>query len=535
MRAGYAGGAAAGLDPRGARRRAGELLDEARREARGGSLERAWQLSRSAAAIGRELGDAQIVARAALAVDAPGLAAWSAIAARQSACLEALGMLGPAPGDLRRLVELQLAAIDSAWLERPAEPGERPSADRTALEFAELRAAHTGALGPAGVGARLELAARTKLVGAAGGDEQIVAWGRLWRLDALLQLGLRAEWNTEYIAFESLVARLQSPSWSWRLALARTCLALLEDRVDDAVPLAAEALALGEACGAPDAAFFGLIVRAELATRTGDGLAPIEAEVARAIAGAPFVAQGWRARILAALGRRDAAVDLWRAIAPHIGSMPETVVEWLVAEAGHAELAVLARDRDAARAIRQRLEPYAHLHVTATVLGPYSGPVSLALATLARSLGDDAAQERWALDAEARAVAVGSRTTAAAARALRAPAGGLTPREAEVAALVARGRTNREISDRARALGAHGRAARAEHPATARRAEPRRGRGLGDASSTPAGRLLSVARTRSVRRLREPWVSGPDRARSPTRSRDPNRVFGRVSSHVHGA
>ena len=447
MRAGDANWSASPERGSGDRRqRAAALLSEVRREVLGGSLERAWTLSRSAAALGREIGDAEIVARAAIAVDAPDLAAWGAITARQALCLEALGILGPSTSELRRLVELQLAAIDSAWLQRPTVPAGRPSPNQTALEFAELRAAHTRSLGPAGVGARLELAAHTKLLGAAARDDQIIAWGRLRRLDALLQLGLRVEWNAELIAFESLVAQLRSPSWSWRLALVRANLALLEDRVDDAVPLVTEALALGKACGSPDASFLGLIVRAELARQTGDGLAAIEPEVTRALAEAPFVAQGWRARILADLGRREDAIDIWRTIAPHISTMPDTIVEWLVAEAGHAELAVLARDRDAAAAIRLRLEPYAHLHVTATVLGPYSGPVSLALAALAELLHDRAGVERWAVDAEMRAIAVGSRSAAAAARRLQVPAGGLTPRETEVAALVARGHTNREIS-----------------------------------------------------------------------------------------
>ncbi|GAB3756541.1 hypothetical protein [Microlunatus parietis] len=60
------------------------LLDLARSEYRRGSLERAWQACREAAAIGRATGDAGLLADAATVIPGPAVGAWSLTAERHA-------------------------------------------------------------------------------------------------------------------------------------------------------------------------------------------------------------------------------------------------------------------------------------------------------------------------------------------------------------------------------------------------------------------------------------------------------------------
>ncbi|MCS5735549.1 helix-turn-helix transcriptional regulator [Herbiconiux daphne] len=289
-------------------------------------------------------------------------------------------------------------------------------------------------------------------LGSAASDDDISAWGRLWRLDALLQLGRRLEFDTELMEFAAVVSRHPAPAWHWRLASVKTCLALLEDRLADIPSLIHDMTQLGESAGVDGADWMALIIRSAFARRTGEGLDEIEAEVRQALAGAPFFAQGWRAGLLVGLDRIDEANTIWRAIAPHLDAMPKESVEWLIAMSGYAENAIIARDVSAAARLRKALEPYAHQHVTGAATTPYGGPVSLPLARLCAFLGDRSAATLWFEDAVNRAEAMNAPWYAASARhelaQLERHESPLSPREWEVARRVATGESNRAIAAR---------------------------------------------------------------------------------------
>ncbi|GAA1390682.1 hypothetical protein GCM10009613_31810 [Pseudonocardia kongjuensis] len=427
-------------------------LETARSEARSGAVDRAWAAALAAARTARELGDAGLLGRAALAVGGPDLAARHLTAARQALCLEAMAALGDTDPELRELVGEHLTAISTAWSVRPAEPVRPVPPDEAERRSIALQARHARALGPAGTGERLAVAGDLVGLGDAAGDDHIRAWGRLWRLDALQQLGLRVEFHTELTELAALVGRLGSPVWRWRLASVHASLALIEDRLDDVGAAIAEARAAGESAGAPDTSFLDLLFRHALAHRTGDGLAAIEAEVRLAVADGPFLAQGWRGRVLLRSGRAAEAVAVWRALAPHAAALPPASAEVLVAEAGHAELAEAAGDRIGAEAVRRRLRPFAHLHVTAGATTPYGGPVALVLGRLARFLGDAPGAAAAFTDAATRADAFYAPWFAAAARDALAGTelvlGPLTRRETEVARLLAEGASNRSAARR---------------------------------------------------------------------------------------
>lgn len=391
------------------------------------------------------------MARAAIALTGPAVAAYALTPSRQALCLEALAMLDDDETELRGLVETQLMALASAW-STPVPPGERVSGDEAARRLVELQAEHAAATGPDGLGERLDVAGRIIQLGSAAFDDEITAWGRLWRLDVLVQLGRRVELDGELVEFAAVVARLGSAAWDWRLVSVKANLALLEDRLTDVPELVGEALQLGRDAGLDDAPWLGLTLRSAYARRTGDNLDAIEAEVRRALAGAPFFAQGWRAGLLISLDRIDEANAIWRSIAPHLDEMPKAAGEWILAMVDYAESAIVAEDTASATWLRGALQPYAHQHVSAGATTPYGGPVCLALGQLSAFLGDRPAAEHWLTQARRRAEAMNAPWFAARARetlaALGRRYGPLSPRESEVARLVATGESNREIAAR---------------------------------------------------------------------------------------
>jgi DNA-binding CsgD family transcriptional regulator len=214
---------------------------------------------------------------------------------------------------------------------------------------------------------------------------------------------------------------------------------------------AAAARAAGEEAGVGEARFFDLILRSALAERTGAGLTEVEEEVRHFIAGGPFFMQGWRARILLRLQRTEEAVAIWWALAPRIGELPPTAVEWLVAMTGHADLAVAAGDRDAAQRLRADLLPFAHLHVAARAIAPYDGTVAFVIGRLSAFLGDRYDAKTRFLQARDRATAMQAPWHATRAGEHLAELGSgispLSPRETQIAHDVAAGRTNRAIAE----------------------------------------------------------------------------------------
>ncbi|WP_130177803.1 LuxR C-terminal-related transcriptional regulator [Cryobacterium sp. SO1] len=436
-------------------------LARARDELAHGSVERGWDACMIAAGIGRELGDASLITDAATLIPGPQLGSHHMTTARQALCVEALGMLDPGESARRRRLEHYLAALSGGWTETPAVTGVPLTEEQADSLILELRAAHAAAMAPDRLAERLEIATRLRDTALAAHRDADTAWGMLWRLDALAQFGRRIELNADFIELVGVIRRLDSPQWHWRVATIRSVLALLDDDIDDVPALTADAARLGANAGVEEAAFIDLIVRSDLALRTGEGLPGIDEEVRHALTDAPFLAQGWRAGILIALGKIDDALEIWRALAPHVDEVPPTAMEWLLAATTHAELSIIARDRPAAAHLYEMLGPHGHLHVIPTVMSPYSGPVALYLGDLAAFLGRSASarthyEAALSSSQDMHAPAFSRRAREAIAR-LGAPTSPHSPRstlsplslrEAEVAELIGAGMTNREVAHR---------------------------------------------------------------------------------------
>jgi DNA-binding CsgD family transcriptional regulator len=236
-----------------------------------------------------------------------------------------------------------------------------------------------------------------------------------------------------------------------------------------------------------DAAFLYLPFAFEAARSTGRAEAVLPA-VRDAVEPLPFVARTWLCVALLAAGRRTEAADLWRALSPLITGVPAHAPEFLMLAVEAVEVCVGLGDERTASWLYPALLPYAGLHAVPHAHAPYHGPVDLALGRLAAMRRDDDAAGRHLEAALRAAEAVHAlpqraqillelatldrartrtrRERAEAALAIARRLGmaplirqaealtgaavdpSLTPREAEVVALVAGGSSNAAIARR---------------------------------------------------------------------------------------
>jgi len=337
------------------------------------------------------------------------------------------------------------------------------------------------------VAARLQIADAAIKLGHRTGVEEYVCWGRRWRLDAQLTLGDLIGLTAELEALQPLVTRLARPTWHRLVAMVRAVRQQMQGNF-------AAALACLDTAGAVDpgeeTAFFALVARSDIACLTGDNLDEMTAEVEARVQGLPYFARGWAAKMAMAQGRRDDVELWWRTLLPHLDRLPRRAPEWIVAQVGHAELCCWLNDIDTAEPLYRSLSPYTGLQVGVFAYSPYGGPIDLALGRLAQLSGDLTAAQHHLLTAERSCSEIGAwphlaLTRAALAKLDTVPpdrqrryaesaahlAGrlgmkplvrecqrllsldhsepeNLTPRETEIAALVAEGLSNPDIARR---------------------------------------------------------------------------------------
>ena len=462
------------------------LLGAARARVRAYAMEDARRLVGAVAEAARAAGDAEALAEAVLVLDAVTDFAWTE---GRALVAEALAALPNGDSPLRARVLAQYAAAD-AW--QAFDEGEARStealemAGRTGDEQAlraALRARQLARSGPDGVHERLVLAARLLASGRTDDDVDVQLWARLWRLDALAQLGRLAEAEVEVAPIRELATRLRSPLADWHAERCRCAIALSCGRFDEAQEAGERILALARRAGHAGTVVPSLGFLAVLHAQTGRGEWPYRFEDRDA---PPRHVHAVRTQLLLAAGRRDEALAIYRSLPPPL-EVPGFML--LPVLGSTAELAWEFADVTAAATVHRMLAPYPDLFVCGgagivAVLGPVRTSLGLAAATIGRhdegvthlragieaaeaaGMPPAAAEARGHLAAvlarrrrtgdEAEAVALATQAGAQAerlgmaplqARCRRLQGGGdvLTRREREIAGWVADGLTNREI------------------------------------------------------------------------------------------
>jgi DNA-binding CsgD family transcriptional regulator len=372
----------------------------------------------------------------------------------------------------------------------------RSSGDDRALVEA-LRARQEASPGPDGRATRLALADEMLEVGLRTGLARPAMWGRLWKIEALVEAGRIAEAVDELAPLEVAVSRVGGPVSAWHLDRATACVLQASGRYGDAVVAGRRAYERMRVVEPPPAigAFLGL--QNALARHLGVGDEILDF-VRTTVASPPRFAtmsRISRAYILLAAGERDEAAATYDTAGPPRGwELPAFFMVPAFNMAAYVALGLgRAADLDF---VVERLDGWRGEHVSAGGVS-YHGPVELVLGLVALDAGrldaavDDltvavdraeragapgfAAEARLHLahaliarggpddrhraEAEGQAAlrvvtTLGMTALAASAPAVLArlnvmgPDDGLSPRESEVATLVADGLTNRQIAER---------------------------------------------------------------------------------------
>ena len=448
---------------------------------------------REAAGAARAAGDPRLTGEVALAMEGFTDPGWVTLG--KQLCDEALAGLPAADSPLRaRLLARRAAEATYRW-EPEAGPlsaqalamAERIT-DSRALRSA-LRARQQARGGPDGVLDRVELGTRMLALGVADSDDDAVLWGRLWRVDAFAQLGRINDADAELTLLAPTVARLRSPGPDWHLRRSQAALAFGRGEFGYARHLAEECLRFAahghENMRTLTAAF---LVRLNAITGRDEWLDPSLDDFRWSPPFGMVMRSWWHLT----LGRPEQARRYYQ---PGEAFAGVPGIRYLITYAGFAELAAAFGDQETAGEIHRSLLPYAdlfvcsgagltiidgsvrrYLGIAAAALGHLDEAVqhlraaiaanereglaacaALATADLARALarrgrtGDRSEAEALAVSAAACAERLGMLPLLRDARDLAAAldgsaAGPLTRREGEIAGLIARGLTNRQIA-----------------------------------------------------------------------------------------
>ena len=354
--------------------------------------------------VARELGDAALLARAALGVAGP----WSTLGREDPEVVavleEALGGLGEEDSPLRArlLARLSLELYYAGQPERRLALSEEAVAiarrigDATTLATA-LDARHYVLWRPENVDERLEVAAELRRIAADAGDMELELEGAGWTVVDLLELGDVAGADIQIDAASALAAVVQRPLYLWWTSLFRCTRAQLDGEFAEAERLAGETLAIGQRGHAENALHYYAMAMFNIRREQGR-LGEVEDAVARFIEMYPAI-PAWRctqALMHLELRRLDAAREAFEAVAaPGFDALPRDA-NWLIALTLAAEVCAELGDAARARELAGLLAPHGGRNVLVGRAASCNGCASRQLGMLASVLRDwDEAELRF--------------------------------------------------------------------------------------------------------------------------------------------
>lgn len=389
--------ATARLGPIGPAERAEVETELAAAEFNAGLVQRAIETGWRAVHLAEEAARPDLAASAALVVS--GVGDDDTLSTLLAMKEHALGLLAPRPDALRVMLEAQVAGLraELGSMEQ-AEPASRAAlaeagrlGDPDALVEA-IRARHFVCSGPDGVAERLRLG--SLMIELARDPDRAVAalWGRLWRIDAALQLGNMAEAHSQVAELGRVVERLGRPIAHWHLVFVRAGMALTTGRFDEAERLALEARRLGQRLEDFSVVGITYAITGELAGLRGGGESP---ELMAMLQRVSYpVVRSSLAHIAYALGDNDTARRLHEEVRPFIRGMAVDG-RWLPTMGFFATTACDLKEVDDADGLYRALGPYAsYCHAGGAGAVVCRGSLSTVLGRLAVLLGRTEEAER---------------------------------------------------------------------------------------------------------------------------------------------
>ena len=361
---------------------------------RAGDLTTARAAARAAVAVARRSGSTELLAEAASTLRPIGDPAWDGDI--EQWCAEALSARAlEEPTRVRLLARRAQAAVYCGrWREAYA-----ASADalRRAEDLGEvdllveaLTARQLATSGPDDVEELVGLAARMVDLGTSTGRAEVELWGRLWRVDALWYGGDLAAIASETTRLEGCVGRVEGPWAQWHVPAVRAALSLARAEFDRADLLMDEAVGLLDRLGHPAAYGASVSFHLVLGHHRGPSdrlLDPGLWEFGSDPRWQMFSPLA-RAFALVDSGRTDeAAAEYRRCGAPEGWDLPRFGA--LVVDAVAARVAAAIGATQDVGFLRGRLEPRRGRYVVGGAGATnFLGPVELALGACSAALGD---------------------------------------------------------------------------------------------------------------------------------------------------
>ncbi|MEA2383696.1 MAG: eukaryotic-like serine/threonine-protein kinase [Solirubrobacteraceae bacterium] len=368
----------------------------------------------AAAALAREAGDPERLARAALGASGLGVTIIAVDESVVALLREALAGL-PEPGALRARLLARLA-VETYYASSPPQRkaiGDEAvrvaqrSLDPAALVSA-LNARRVALWSAAYLAERLETGSEMVRAAEGAGDAEGVLQGRNWRVADLLEMGDIAACREEVERHEHLADRLRLPAYQWWGSMWRSTLAIAVGSVDDAERLIADFAALGARTGDRNALLYVEIQRFVLAMMGFGDPPPVDALERERDRPADYAYRAGLAWYRARQGRADEARDLIAWIAADDWARLADDMNRLAALAEMSQAMALTGDPTWAAGAYERLAPYADRNIVNARGAAGYGSAALHLGQLAALRGRPEEAAAHLRDAIARNAAMGA-------------------------------------------------------------------------------------------------------------------------------